>query len=345
MIAVIRKSEPEVSSKPLVLFPEQMTDQFQCDDITLHKADVSNLYHKWPSPTTIISDGAYGLGLFEGEPQTHDDLVTWYEPHIKAWTERATPQTTLWFWNSELGWASVHPLLIKYGWRYVSCHIWDKGIAHVAGNTNTQTLRKFPIVTEVCVQYVKEARIEGMTLRKWLRHEWQRAGLPLNAANIACEVKNAATRKYLTQDHLWYFPPTEAFVKLVNYANSYGKPEGKPYFSQDGKSVITPEVWAAMRAKFYCKTGITNVWHEPPLNGKERIKVGAKSAHLNQKPLRLMQLIIEASSDKEDVIWEPFGGLCSGAIAAHKLGRKCFSAEVDTQFFELAVQRLLYNVR
>lgn len=34
-------------------------------------------------------------------------------------------------------------------------------------------------------------------------HEWQRAGLPLYKANEACGVKNAATRKYLTQDWLW----------------------------------------------------------------------------------------------------------------------------------------------
>lgn len=36
------------------------------------------------------------------------------------------------------------------------CRIWDKGKRHVAGNANTKTLRKLPIVTEVCVQYSKK---------------------------------------------------------------------------------------------------------------------------------------------------------------------------------------------
>ena len=47
------------------------------------------------------------------------------------------------------------------GWEYRCCHIWDKGIAHIAGNANTKTLRKFPVVTEVCVQYVKKTFFES----------------------------------------------------------------------------------------------------------------------------------------------------------------------------------------
>ncbi len=35
-----------------------------------------------------------------------------------------------------------------------------------------------------------------------------------------------------------------------------------------------------------------------------------------------MTLIIEASSELEDFIWEPFGGLFTASIAAKNLGRK-----------------------
>lgn len=316
---------------------------FSAKDVALYHGDALPLYSEWDSPTVIISDGAYGLGLFPGDPKEAELLTSWYEPHVKLWSQYSTPQTTLWFWNSELGWANVHPLLVQHGWRYISCHIWDKGIAHAAGNSNTQTLRKFPVVTEVCVQYVKEARIGEMTLQQWLRSEWERAGLPLSKANEACGVKNAATRKYLTKDDLWYFPPPEAFEKLAAYANQFGLPEGRPYFSADGKSALTAQEWAVLRSKFYCKVGITNVWREPALNGSERVKVGSRSVHLNQKPLKLMELIIESSSDEGDVIWEPFGGLCSGALAAYKLNRRCFSAEINRNFYELAVRRF-YNL-
>jgi len=316
---------------------------FKCEHgIVLFNDDVLNLYDRWESPDVIVSDGPYGLNSFYGDLKTPDDLPEWYEPHIRAWSEKAKPGTTLWFWNSEIGWALIHPILAKYGWVYVRFYTWDKGIAHVAGNTNTKRLREFPCVTEACVQYVKEARIKGKTLKEWLRGEWERTGLPLYKANMAVGMANAATRKWLTKDHLWYAPPLEQFERLVEYANTYGRPEGKPYFSVNGERPMTREEYADLLPKFHCKAGVTNVWREPALHGQERIKVkkGGKSIHLNQKPLKLMRLIIEASSDPGDTVWEPFGGLCSAAIAAHQLGRRCYAAEIENEFFEVAVKRL-----
>lgn len=310
--------------------------------VAIYNDDVLNLYGMWESPTVIVSDGPYGLHAFYGDCNTPQELPAWYEPHVKAWSEMATPQTTLWFWNSEVGWASVHPVLERHGWTYVRCNVWNKGIAHVAGNTNLARLREFPCVTEVCVQYVREAEVGGLKLKEWLRREWERTGLPLYRANEAAGVANAATRKWLTKDHLWYAPLPEEFGKLVEYANRYGRKDGRPYFSVDGVRPLSPQEYSRMRPKFYCKAGVTNVWTEPPLHGPERIKVskGGRSVHLNQKPVKLMKLIVEASTDPGDVVWEPFGGLCSAAIAAHQLGRKAYAAEVEDRFFRVAVKRL-----
>lgn len=324
--------------------PTPTESPFWRDDSAIYNADVTTLYASWPSPVVIISDGPYGVSGFPGDPPVPETLADWYDPHVKAWSESATPLTTLWFWNTEIGWANVHPVLVRHGWRYVNCHIWDKGLSHIAGNSNTRTLRKFPVVTEVCVQYVKEAQFEvkgqQLTMQEWLRYEWQRSGLPLYKANEACGVKNAATRKYLTKDHLWYYPPVEAFKRMASYANQHGDPRGRPYFSTDGIRPLTGDEWRRMRAKFCCDVGITNVWREPPVRGAERLKKKYKSVHLNQKPLKLIELTIRASSGEADVVWEPFGGLCTAAIAAHRLRRKSFSAEIISHFYELAVGRL-----
>ncbi len=317
------------------------------DRIKLYNADVLNLYDLWEKPDVIISDGPYGISGFEGDTSNPSDLKNWYLPHIIKWTEKSTPLTTLWFWNTEIGWANVHPILENFGWKFVNCHIWDKGKSHIAGNVNSKTLRKFPVVTEVCVQYVKEAKFnigeKVLSMKEWLRYEWERTGLPLYKANEACGVKNAATRKYLTKCHLWYYPPADAFDKLVCYANKYGKEEGKPYFSISGLNPLTGKDWEKFRSKFYCEYGITNVWKLPPLNGNERIKIKLKSVHLNQKPLELMRLIIRASSDENDIVWEPFGGLFSGALAAYELNRKCFAAEIKNEFYQIGIRR--FNVK
>jgi site-specific DNA-methyltransferase (adenine-specific) len=306
--------------------------------------DAKDLYHKWPKPTLIISDGPYGLGSYPGDPPTVEALHDFYRPHLEAWGQFSLPSTTLWFWNSELGWATVHHLIEETGWEFRNCHIWNKGTAHIAGNANSKTLRKFPVVTEVCVQYVRKVSLPSgnrfLSLKDWLRHEWERSGLPLYRANEASGVVNAATRKYLTKDHLWYFPPPEAFERLVRFVNKHGSPRGRPYFSIDGIRPLSATEWGEFRAKFHCLFGVNNVWSLPPVNGEERIRDGNAAAHLNQKPLALMEIIVTASSDPGDVVWEPFGGTCTAAVASLKTKRRCYSAEILPRYFRLAARRL-----
>ncbi|MDP6555255.1 MAG: DNA methyltransferase [Pirellulaceae bacterium] len=310
------------------------------DCASLHFGDSLDCYAQWEAPTVIVSDGGYGVLGFEGDTSDHLDLPAWYEPHVVQWSRFATPQTTLWFWNSEIGWAAVHPILEKHGWRYQNCNIWNKGKAHIAGNINTGKIRRFPVVSEVCVQYVLEARVDDLTLKQWLRQEWKRSGLPLRKANEACGVRDAAVRKYLDQGHLWYYPPPEMFQRLQEYANEHGQPEGRPYFSLDGRCPAGAVDWAKMRSKFNCPHGVTNVWDRPPVNGSERLKTSrAKAVHLNQKPLDLMRVIIEAASDSADVVWEPFGGLFTASFAAVELGRRAFAAEVDATYYQYGVRR------
>lgn len=314
--------------------------------VQIELADAAARYPAWPTPTVIVSDGPYGLALFHGDPPTVNGLAEWYAPHIAAWARYALPETTLWFWGTEVGWATVHPVLVLHGWEYRALHVWDKGLGHIAGNVNSKTIRGFPIVTEVCAQYTRSVRLptedgQLVPIQQWLRLEWLRTGLPLSATNEACGVKNAATRKYFVQDHLWYFPPPEMMERLVSYANEHGRPAARPYFSVNGKTSVTAEEWSRMRAKWNHAHGITNVWSEPGVRGAERLKGrGTKYLHANQKPLRLLDRIIRASSDPGDVVWEPFGGLCTAAVASLQTGRRCYSAEIVPEYYEMAKNRL-----
>lgn len=324
---------------------ENLETDHWCDELTdIRLGNSLSFYEAWNRPTAIISDGGYGVLGFEGDTSDHLGLPEWYEPHIAAWSHAATPKTTLWFWNSEIGWAAVHPILEKYGWRYVNANIWNKGKGHMAGNVNTQKIRRFPVVSELCVQYVFEARIDGLLLKQWLLREWKRTGLALRKANDACGVIDAAVRKYLDQGHLWYYPPPDMFFRLQEYANKHGIPTDKPYFSIDGKNHATAEAWAQMRSNFHCPHGFSNVWERPALRGDERFKVNGttgKAVHLNQKPLDLISMIIEATTYKGDVIWEPFGGLFTACVAARRLERKSFGAELNETYFHYGLNRII----
>ena len=172
-------------------------------------------------------------------------------------------------------------------------------------------------------------------------------------ANEACGVRNAATRKYLTQDWLWYWPPGVMIERLAAYANERGVESGWPYYSLDGQNPVTAKEWDALRYKWRHAHGVTNVWQLAPLHGVERIKgtmqraaprvynpSSLSSAHLNQKPLDFMRRILSAATDEGAVIWEPFGGLASASVAAVETGRFPCVAEIDHDFAEIAAQRL-----
>ena len=315
--------------------------------IKIEFGDSLGLCEHWQSPTVIVSDGPYGLGSYPGDPVSPEGLAECYRPFLMKWYECSLPSTTLWFWNSEQGWANCHRMIEDCGWEFRNCHIWDKGISHVAGNCNTKTIRKYPVVTEVCAQYVRKNYLKSGSqtypIRDWLREEWQRTGLPFRLTNEACGVKDAATRKYFSRDHLWYFPPAEAFVHIAAYANKFGAVSGRPYFAKENGVQFTSGEWDLMRAKFHCEIGVSNVWSLPAVRGTERVKVDGACLHMNQKPLELLERIIRSSSDPGDVVWEPFGGLCSAAIAALRTERKAYAAEINPKFYNAAKERLAHE--
>lgn len=320
--------------------------ELRTDDFCFYGGNVIDAYGCWDRPDTIISDGAYGVRGFPGDTVDETELVEWYRPHVEAWSRAAKSSTSLWFWNTEVGWAMVHPLLIASGWEYVETVVWDKGLAHIAGNVNGRTIRQIPVVSEVSALYRRRITLstEGGSLpvQEWLRHEWRRSGLPLYKANEACGVKNAATRKYLTKDWLWYYPPGAAVEAMAKYCMAHGKWTDRPYFTLDGIHEVTAREWNGMRAKWNHKNGLTNVWTRPPLADEERLKRDGrnKTVHLNQKPLEFMDRQILATTDPGDVVWEPFGGLCSASVSAIQNGRFPFAAECIEAYEKRAVERL-----
>lgn len=318
----------------------------EVDRARLYLGDALSHYAAWPTPKVIISDGPYGLRSYPGDPPTPERLADFYQPHVEAWSRCAHASTTLWFWCSEVGWATVHATLVANGWHYVRACIWDKGPGHVAGNANSRSLRQLPAVTEVCVQYIRQVRLplagtgECLPMKAWLRAEWLRSGLPLSRTNAAAGVKNAATRKWFTACHLWYAPDGAHLERLAEHANENGDPHGRPYFSMDGRASVTADEWDALRPTFHCPPDVHNVWREGAVRGAERIKINGKSAHMNQKPLKLTRQTIQWTSDPGDVVWEPFAGTATGLVAALEAERRGFGAELNPTFFDVALRRL-----
>jgi site-specific DNA-methyltransferase (adenine-specific)/modification methylase len=83
-----------------------------------------------------------------------------------------------------------------------------------------------------------------------------------------------------------------------------------------------------------------NVWHIPLCTGPERIKVDGKKAHSTQKPEALLYRVLLASSNPGDVVLDPFFGSGTTGAVATKLRREYIGIELDTDYVELARNRI-----
>ena len=84
-----------------------------------------------------------------------------------------------------------------------------------------------------------------------------------------------------------------------------------------------------------------DLWVMPVVQGKERVKdKPGRAAHPTQKPENLLERIILASSNKGDVVLDPFLGSGTTAFIAQKLGRRWIGIETDDKYIKIAEKRI-----
>lgn len=77
------------------------------------------------------------------------------------------------------------------------------------------------------------------------------------------------------------------------------------------------------------------------VQGKERIHgKDNKAIHPTQKPEEMLKRIIIASSNKGDVVLDPFLGSGTTAYIAKKLGRKWIGIEKESDYIKVAEKRI-----
>jgi site-specific DNA-methyltransferase (adenine-specific) len=80
----------------------------------------------------------------------------------------------------------------------------------------------------------------------------------------------------------------------------------------------------------------TNILRVPSLKGISKEKCG----HPSQKPVALIEKLVACSSDTGDLVIDPFMGSGTTAAAAQRLGRKWLGIEKDSNYIQIAQNRL-----
>ena len=85
------------------------------------------------------------------------------------------------------------------------------------------------------------------------------------------------------------------------------------------------------------KCGTADILNVP--NKKTKGEDG-KNIHDTEKPVELMEILIENSSQENDIVLDPFIGVGAVGIACKKLNRNCFGIELDEKYYKIACDRI-----
>lgn len=99
------------------------------------------------------------------------------------------------------------------------------------------------------------------------------------------------------------------------------------------------EICLYFRNNGYCKPkdmfSSKTYWLQP-INLEDKAKFG----HPTIKPLNIVKQMIENSSKEGDIVFDPFLGSGTTAVAAYRLKRKYLGIEKNEKFYNMALQRI-----
>ena len=105
----------------------------------------------------------------------------------------------------------------------------------------------------------------------------------------------------------------------------------KQFKNKNNRDPLPEDVAWSLKGKL-----VDSVWSDISAVYRKKEKIG----YPTQKPLALLERIIKASSNKGDIILDPFCGCATACVAAEKLDRQWIGIDVSVKAFDLVKKRL-----
>lgn len=189
----------------------------------------------------------------------------------------------------------------------------DKGMRAVSGRA-TKKYRLFPNTTESILFITKDNK---KFVKPFLKERQQALGLKSKEINEGLGVKSNGGGMwsiYTGKNVCEQFPTKELWSKLEKVLD----------FKLPYESVAQT---------FNPQMGVTDIWRDIDFYKEKRV-------HSTQKPLKLIQRLILASSNEGDIVLDPFAGSGSTAIAALQLKRNFITIEADEAYYKEVLNRI-----
>lgn len=209
--------------------------------------------------------------------------------------------------------ALIVPYLDELGLDLRQQIIIDKGMRSVSGRA-TKKYKIFPNVTESILFIIKDNK---KFIKPFLKERQKELGLSAKEINEALGVKSNGGGMwsiYTGKNVCEQFPTEDLWNKLSNILK-FNFPYNK------------------VSQTFNPQMGFTDVWTDIDFYKEKRY-------HPTQKPIKLINRLVEASSNEGDVVLDPFSGAGSTPLSCIQLKRHYIGIELDPTYYNISLKRI-----
>ncbi len=189
----------------------------------------------------------------------------------------------------------------------------DKGMRAVSGRA-TKNYKMFPNVTESCLFIIKDSK---PFIKKTLKERQKALNLSSKDINEGLGVASYGGGMwsiYAGNNICEQVPTLELWQKL-----------------QDILKFDIP--YSKIAQTFNPQMGITDVWRDIDFYQEKRF-------HPTQKPMKLIKRLVQASSNENDLVLDPFGGSGTTALACLATKRQFITIELDENYHQIISERV-----
>lgn len=268
-----------------------------------------------PYADLIIADPPYYKVVGEKwdyQWRTEQDYIDWSVQWLSAAYDILRIGGSMYLFGYFRTLALLLPKLKEIGFSLRQQIVIDKGLKAIAGRA-TKNYKMFPCTTESVLLLTKD---NIRFSREFLKKRQLELGLTSKEINQSLGVKSNGGGMwsiYTGNNVCEQFPTREIWDKLQSVLK----------FNIDYDKIAQT---------FHPQMGLTDVWTDIDFYSEKRW-------HPTQKPLKLIERLIETSSNPFDTVIDPFGGSGSTLLAAEKLNRHAWIIEKDERYVNAMIER------
>jgi len=245
---------------------------------------------------------------WDNEWKSQEEFLRWFENIIIEVSRVSKNNSALYLFGY---WKILYkqiPILEKYGFIFKQSITIDKGLRSIGGR-KTRTYTIFPNTTEHLLYFVKDNYPYVKTFLKSRQKQLKLKSKEINA-RLGVKANGGGMWSIYTGKNVCKQLPTEYYWNKLQDILKFDIPYNDIKFT------------------FNIEMGITDVWSDIDFykDRKQRI-------HPTQKPYKLIERIIKASSNKNGLVLDPFLGSGSTVNVCKKLNRYYYGMEKSKEYF------------